>query len=249
MGGGAKNEAVRLIGSANAVLTEIDGGEPADGEHHNRIGRLLDHGISHRVDHQIRQRDTRETAWSLVEPTDVARLADAEPNMLVVLGSHKSGYVRQEAARLGRPIVEDGNARPGVTRMLAQRALEAIPDIRAVGADGVAALFAMELASENTGRLPTAVERAAREITEHTKCAHLCPELVTTALDLFERRVGRYSNNGSRDHHRHNLKEVDRREQILSEVRRTADELEGDALAVGQRLIAFYEASMTPTRA
>ncbi len=247
MGGGARSEAIRLIGSAVAVLAELEGGDSAEPEHHNRIGRLTDHGISRRVDHQIRQRDTGDSAWSSVEVADIARIAEADQNLLVVLGSHKSGYIRQEAARLGIAIVESGSARPGITRMLAQRALDSIPDIRTVGADGVAALFAMELSSDNEGRLPTAVERGAREITEHTKSPELCPELVMNALDLFEQRVGRYSNNGSRDHHRHNLKEVDRREQILSELRRTHDQLEDErAITAGQRLIAFYEASMTP---
>ncbi len=247
MGAGAKSEAIRLIGSASAVMEEIAGGEPAEAEHLNRIGRLLDHGISHRVDHQIRQRDTSASSWSSLEVDGVAAIAEAEPNMLVMLGSHKSGYVRQESARLAIPIVEAGTARPGLTRMLAQRALEVIPSIKEVGTAGVAALFAQELASDNTGRLPTAVERAAREITENTKCAEQCPELVMSALDLFELRVGRYSNNGSRDHHRHNLKEVDRREQIMSEMKRTSGDLTNEAsIAAAERVIAFYQASMSP---
>ncbi len=251
VGSGAKAEAERLVASASAVISEIAGDGAAPSEHKNRIGRLIDHGISRRVDSQIRQRSKPGSAWAGLEATAVEALAEAEPNLLVMIGSHPSGYVRQEAARLALPIVDAGDPRPGIARLLSQRALDAIPSVREVARAGVEAMFAAELARTDEGWMPRGTERGAREIVEQVRCVELCPELVDTALDLFASRTGRYAlSKGVFDHHRHNRKEVDRRAQLLADLQKISSDLDpGPQQAAAHRLIDFYEASLTPVRA
>ncbi len=256
MGAGAKSEAIRLVMSANELICGAADGLEVDDTHRERIVRALDHGISRRVDHRIRQTHTDAPAWYDLGAEQVTALVATDPGMVVVLGSHPNGRVREAAVRLARswiaPTDPATTRKPpaGVTRMLAQRALDATPPVRTAAIELVAELFAHEMNPAFRGRMPTGVERAAREIVAQTKSVTLCPELVDAALDLFACRIGRYSVDGVRDHHQHTLQEVDRREQVLGELRRLVPELTDEAsIAAANRLVDFYERSMRPVRA
>ncbi len=255
MGAGAKQEAIRLVSAANDLITSLDTAEPVAPDHRDRMARLLDHGMSRRVDHRIRQLHLDASAWSGLRPDRVEALSANEPGMLVVLGSHPDGQIRQASVELARSslVPTDGSPRRkppvGLTRMLAQRALDATPQVSAAARGAVAALFAEELMSEHRGRLPNGVERAAREIVAQTRSVTACPELVTAALDLFDSRTGRYSTTGVPDHHRHTLQEVDRREQVLAELQALLPDLTSEAAReIGRRLVDFYRRSLTPIR-
>lgn len=274
MGAGAKSEAIRLIGAAITILDGEDA-EPTDDDLYAdtdtdeedgpsryeaavaRIDRLLDHGISRRVDHRVRQHKLDNNRWADFEASAAAEAIADRPGMAVLLGSHPSGYVRQEAVRLAHETIaaatkpeSEVKVFPGLSRMLSQRSLDAISQVQEPAVAAVASLFEAEAAADNTGRMPTFVERACRELIATTRCVIDCPELVLAALGLFDSRVGRYSNNGVRDHHRHNLKEVDRRAQLLSELERLRPTLDAHtSQQAADRLVAFYEASMRPTTA
>lgn len=257
MGAGAKSESIRLIGAAIEVVEALESGGDASVEAEARVDRVLDHGISRRVDHRLRQHKVENNPWADLKVAAAASAVEARPGMAVVLGSHPNGHVRQEAVRLAAITVDtasdpDNEVRvsPGLAGMLSQRALDPVPPVRELATAAVAALFATEAASDNTGRMPTSVERAGRELLATTRCITECPELTIAALDLFASRVGRYSNNGVRDHHRHNLKEVDRRSQVLTELARLRPTLNVEAQTqAADRLIAFYDESMHPTSA
>ncbi len=269
MGAGAKSEAIRLTAAAIEILgARADENPAGDDAVHNetvaRVDRLLEHGISRRVDHRVRQRQLANNPWADLAVAAAEDAVAATPGMLVLLGSHPNGYIRQEAVRLATaalveaaktdPAPTDSGASskvlPGVTRMLAQRALDSSPQVRSAASEAVRLLFVNELASDNTGRMPTNVERAGRELLAHVRCVVEWPGLVETALDLFDNRVGRYSNNGVRDHHRHNLREVDRRSQLLADLRKLRPTIEESVPQhAADRLIDFYERSMHPTQA
>lgn len=257
MGAGAKSESIRLITAAIEVIESLKSSTDEADDAATRVDRLLDHGISRRVDHRLRQHKLDNNPWAEFEVGTAETTAAARPGMLVLLGSHPNGHVRQEAVRLGAAVVAaaadsgtDVKVLPGLARMLAQRSLDAIAPVREPAIQAVATLFATEMASDNDGRMPTSVERAGRELLATTRCVVECPALVESALDLFAARVGRYSNNGVRDHHRHNLKEVDRRAQVLAELQRLRETLtDGPQAQAADRLIAFYDASMRPTTA
>lgn len=257
MGAGAKSEAIRLISAAIEVIEGIASGEEPDDEITTRIDRVLDHGVSRRVDHRLRQHKADNNVWADFDVAQIESALAARPGLAVVLGSHPNGYVREEAVRLAAKTVDaaaeadsDVKVLPGLAQMLSQRALDPVPTVQARAIDAVAALMATEASSDNTGRLPTAVERACRELVGTTKCIGAYPQLVGQALDLFALRVGRYSNNGIRDHHRHNLKEVDRRTQLLTELEHLRPALTDEtAQHAADRLIEFYQASMRPTSA
>ncbi len=256
MGAGAKSEAIRLVESANQLIESADAGTVLDEMHRDRVVRALDHGLSRRVDHRIRQTHGLAPAWFELAVERVGSLAEADPGMVVVLGSHPNGHVREAAVRLARPWITPTDptltrkAPVGITRMLAQRALDPTPPVRAAAIELVAELFAHEMNPSYRGRMPTGVERAAREIVAQTRSVVLCPELVDSALDLFACRIGRYSIDGVRDHHQHTLQEVDRREQVLNELRRLLPDLTAPAsIDAANRLVDFYQRSMRPVRA
>lgn len=257
MGAGAKSESIRLIGAAIEVIEALASGDGAGTEAEARVDRVLDHGISRRVDHRLRQHKVTNNPWADFEVNTTEAAVAARPGMAVVLGSHPNGHVRQEAVRLGAITVTTASSAdnevkvlPGLAGMLSQRALDPVPPVQEPAIAAVAELFANEAASDNTGRMPTSVERAGRELLATTRCITECPALTVAALDLFASRVGRYSNNGVRDHHRHNLKEVDRRAQVLTELERLRPTLVEEAHTnAADRLIAFYDESMQPTTA
>ncbi|MEZ5379583.1 MAG: hypothetical protein R2733_23990 [Acidimicrobiales bacterium] len=255
MGAGAKSEAIRLVESANQLIVAASSGGDVADAHTERIRRALDHGLSRRVDHRVRETHIEAPGWYDLTADEVDGLVANEAGMLVVLGSHPNGRIREAAVHLAQPIVEptDPNARKppaGVTRMLAQRSLDPTPPVREAAISLVAALFRNELRPEFSGRMPTGVERAAREIVAQSRAVVRCPQLVEAALDLFACRIGRYSVDGVRDHHQHTLTEVDRREQVLAELRRLVTTLDDEAqIAAGNRLIEFYERSLRPVRA
>lgn len=255
MGAGAKGEAIRLVSSANELIVSTDG-EAVDEGHRERVVRAHDHGISRRVDHRIRQTNIEAPSWFDLDSDRVEGLVSADPGMLVILGSHPNGRIRETAVRAAAPWImptDPGTTRKppaGITRMLAHRSLDVAPQVREAAVELVAALFERELNPEFSGRMPTGVERAAREIVGQTKAVILCPQLVDAALELFACRIGRYSVVGVRDHHQHTLQEVDRREQVLGELRKVAAELTEDAsIASAARLVDFYERSLRPVRA
>lgn len=256
MGAGAKGEAIRLVSSANALIEASVSGAIVEDGHAERIVRAHDHGISRRVDHRIRQTTIDAAAWFGLDSDRVEGLVAGDPGIVVILGSHPNGRVREAAVRAARPWIlpenPDSARKPpaGITRMLAHRSLDVAPPVRETAIELVAALFERELNPEFSGRMPTGVERAAREIVGQTKSVFLCPQLVEDALDLFECRIGRYSVAGVRDHHQHTLQEVDRREQVLGELQRTVPDLTDDAsIATAARLVQFYERSLRPVRA
>ncbi len=255
MGAGAKNEAIRLTEAANALIAALDEGRPVSDDDHVRMVRLLEHGLSRRVDHRIRQLHLDTPAWSGLRPERVAAIAALEPGLAVLMGSHPDGFVRQAAVEGARSWLAsaDGSppARPpvGLTRMLAQRALDAIPPVGQAARQAVAELFATESEPDHRGRMRNGVERAAREIVAQTRSVVVCPDLVIAALDLFDTHVGRYSITGTPDHHRHTLREVDRREQVLAELGALLPQLTGEASrSAAVRLIDFYQRSLTPVR-
>ncbi len=260
MGAGAKSEAVRLALVADQTIESIVVGRQVDDEVKRKVARLLDHGISRRVDHRIRQVRPEPNAWTDVTADRVAGVVAVEPGMVVLLGSHRSGHVRQAAVELATSWIIDpatAEADPperrkpaaGVARMLAQRSFDPAPPVSDAARSLVATLFSLEQNSGYQGRMPTGVERAAREVVGQSRSVSACPELVMAALDLFETRVGRYSAGGARDHHRHTLQEVDRRAQVLAELEKLIPELEDpESIAASARLVDFYQRSLQPVR-
>ncbi len=256
MGAGAKSEAIRLVESANQLIASVGDGASVAEAHHERASRALDHGLSRRVDHRIRQTHIDAPAWDDVTLEQIDALVATDPGLLVILGSHPNGRIREAAIRGSaswiNPDERETTRKPpaGVTGMLAHRALDATPPVRDAAVELVAELFAHEMNPEFRGRMPTGVERAAREIVAQTKAVILCPRLVDAALDLFACRIGRYSVAGVRDHHQHTLQEVDRRGQVLDELRRVVPDLTDEfSIAAAARLLDFYERSLRPVRA
>lgn len=264
MGAGAKNEAIRLTAAATVMIesvltgsvrtTSVVDGEAVSDDGAARIARLFDHGISRRVDHRIRQLRSDSTAWTELDVDRVSELVASERGMLVLSGSHPNGRVRQRAIELAASLLAPADGvdtiRPpvGVTRMLAQRALDPVPQVSGSAIEVLAVIFATELASERGGRMPNGIERGAREIVAQTRSVIECPELVDAALDLFDNRAGRYVTTGVRDHHRHTLQEVDRRTQLLEGLQVMLPELGDDASrATAARLLDFYARSLVPS--
>lgn len=255
MGAGAKSEAIRLTSAANDLIERFEAGEPLTDVLTDRMARLHDHGISRRVDHRIRQLSTQPAAWSAISAEQVGPVASLAPGMLVLLGSHPNGHVRQVAVEIAtaRLLPADSSvgrkAPVGLTRMLARRALDPTPQVREASQSALALLFANELTFADGTRMPNGIERATREIVAQTRSVTVCSHLVDAALDLFDSRVGRYSVDGVRDHHQHTLQEVDRRAQVLGELEVMLPRLDDEAaLATGTRLADFYRRSLRPVR-
>lgn len=258
MGAGAKSEAIRLVESANQVLgaTSVRDLDAEPSVHRTRMEHAFDHGLTRRVDQRVRQTKIEAPHWFALTAEGAEAAIDADRSLVVVLGSHPDGHVRAAATRAGADRLAnphpDETRKPsaGVTGMLAHRAIDPVPAVRELAIEAVSTLFAGELHPDFKGRMPTGVERAAREMVAQAKALSLCPGLVGQALDLFDCRVGRYSNDGVRDHHRHSLKEVDRRGQLLDELQRLVPTLDDPgAVEVGARLVDFYQRSMRPVRA
>ncbi len=255
MGTGAKSEAIRLTAVGNDVIELVERGEPLNELLEDLTSRLLEHGLSRRVDHRIRQLSSPPAAWSALTHDRVPSIAETVPGMIVLLGSHPNGRVRQAAVERASGLLftpEGGVGRKapvGLTRMLARRALDATPQVQTAAESTVAALFANEATFAHGTRMPNGIERATREIVAQTKSLSVCPQLVDAALDLFDSRTGRYSLDDVRDHHQHTLQEVDRRKQVLAELESMLPGIDDEAVhATGVRLADFYRQSMRPVR-
>ncbi len=239
VGAGPRNEAKRLVTEGAEIVKAVAAGEGID---RPRVLRLVEHGITRNVDTQVRQVAGTSDVWDTVGPDQVQALVAVNPGMEVLLGAHRNGYVRQTVLER-----RSGEVLPGIARMLAQRAVDGIPPVRALAQQHIAALFSAEIAEVNDGRMPTNVEKAARELVGLTRSVTLCPTELLQALNLFSTRVGRYSRHGARDHHRHDLRETDRRAQLLDDVQLMLTTLTEPAeIEAATQLITFYEASLVP---
>jgi len=239
VGAGPRNEAKKLIGLVDVFVRTGSYAEEGD---HARIERLEEHGLTRNVDMQLRQVVGVGPDWDALAPECVVELVEQNRGLEVLLGSHRSGHVREAVVTShSEPPL------PGVARMLAQRAIDGVPTVAEAAQSSLHRLFQDELASGNDGRMPTNVEKAARELVGLTKSVTLCPTQLLEAVELFNARVGRYSRRGARDHHRHDLRETDRRSQLLIDLHALSRHLEdAQATRAVEALIDFYERSMVP---
>ena len=233
---GASERATRLIEGGVEVIET--------GEIPKIIEFLAAHGTNRSVDKQIRQRVNVDQRWQDLAPDQAVELANMHLGMVVLLGCHRNGYVREAVVQLATNHIDC----PGIVSMLAQRTVDQVPPIRDVSQAAIAELFASDAVGEEGGEMPAIVTRACQGIVSAAESVEFCPALVLRSLELFATRTGKFRKDRGRDHHVRTLRDLDRRSQMLSHLRRSADSHE-DPLAqqASAALIEFYEHSLAGT--
>ena len=233
---GASERATRLIEGGVEVIET--------GEIPKIIDFLAAHGTNRSVDKQVRQRVKVADCWKDLSPEQAIELADVHLGMLVLLGSHRNGYVREAIVQIAATKIDC----PGVVTMLAQRTVDQVPPIRDVSQGAIAELFASEADGEVGSEMPAIITRAAQGVVSAAESVEYCPALVLSALELFATRTGKYRRDRGRDHHIRTLRELDRRSQLLDHLRRDAATHETpEAQQASAALIEFYEHSLAGT--
>ena len=184
MGRGRRERATRYVIVADEAIGAVRAGRRVESV---ELTALAAWGFGHRIDREIRKVHPVPTAWASTMPTDVRRCAVAHPALLVALGSHPDGRVRAAAVDLARGGEHGTGAlhRPGPARMMAQRAADHVPAVRAVARSAVRALLETELRRTSQGQLLTNVEVAARELLAVSRSVDFSPELTALAIELL----------------------------------------------------------------
>lgn len=233
---GASERATRLIEGGVEVIDT--------GEIPKIIEFLAAHGTNRSVDKQIRQRTNVDDRWKDLTPEKGVELANTHLGMVVLLGCHRNGYVRQAVVELAKAHIDC----PGVVSMLAQRTVDPVPPIREAAQAAIADLLSSDAIGEEGGEMPAIITRATQGVISSAESVEFCPALVLRSLELFATRTGKFRKDRGRDHHVRTLRDLDRRSQMLAHLRRSADDLEEPlAQQASAALIEFYEHSLAGT--
>ena len=233
---GASERATRLIEGGVEVIDT--------GEIPKIIEFLAAHGTNRAVDKQIRQRVDVDERWKALTPEQAIELANTHLGMVVLLGCHRNGYVREAVVQLATAYTHC----PGVVSMLAQRTVDQVPPIREAAQAAIAELLSSDAIGEDGGEMPAIITRATQGVISAAESVEFCPALVLRSLELFATRTGKYRKDRGRDHHVRTLRDLDRRSQMLSHLRNSAESYE-DPLSqqASAALIEFYEHSLAGT--
>lgn len=233
---GASERATRLIEGGVEVIET--------GEIPAIIEFLAAHGTNRSVDKQIRQRVKVADCWKDLAPEQAVELTKTHLGMVVLLGSHRNGYIREAVVEIAATNIDC----PGVVTMLAQRIVDQVPPIRDVSQTAIAELFASDAVGEDGGEMPAIITRAVQGVVSAAESVEYCPSLVLSSLALYETRTGKYRRDRGRDHHVRTLRDMDRRFQLLAHLRRNAETLtDPEAQKASAALIEFYEHSLAGT--
>lgn len=242
MTSGAKNKAQQLAEAAGGLVEQLRSG--GDVEVPAAITYLAAHGINRGVDREVRRLRMEGTPWGDLDADTARPLVEVDPGLVVVLGAHRNGYVRETVVQ----YAEDLTHVPGVVSMLAFRCVDRVPPVSGSAQASLRSLLAASLDSSPEEPMSTVVNRAAKGIVANADSVVHCPDLVNMALVLFETRTPRWRRDRGRDHHERTLREVDRRSQVLAHLRHLAPTLQGDAAQDAcAQLIDFYEHSLVMT--
>ncbi|MFW2381722.1 MAG: hypothetical protein ACN4GZ_08195 [Acidimicrobiales bacterium] len=242
MTSGAKNKAHQLAEAAGGLIEQRRNGD--DGEVPASLSYLAAHGINRGVDREVRRLRMDGTPWGDLDPDTARPLVEIDPGLVVLLGAHRNGYVREVVVQHAGDLTHI----PGVVSMLAFRCVDRVPPISESAQASLRSLLAVALDGNSEEPMTTVINRAAKGIVVSPDSVIHCPDLVVMALKLFETRAPRWRRDRGRDHHERTLKEVDRRSQVLEHLRHIEATLDDDASrAACTQLIEFYEHSLVMT--
>lgn len=242
MTSGAQKKARQLAELAGDVITRHTSGmDPAVPD---AVRFVAPHGLTRSVDREVRRFRADGTPWGNLDPGVACDLAPLDPGLVVLLGAHRNGYVREAMMALAAELTHI----PGVVSMLAYRTVDRVPPVRDSAQTAIRSLFEAELENEAGDVMPTVVNRAAKGVVASPDSVVYCPDLVLLALQLFETRSARWRRDRGRDHHERTLREIDRRSQVLDHLRELAPTLDNDASReAAAQLIEFYRHSLVST--
>lgn len=247
-----RGQAQDLIAQADQLMAADDQGRPSPS---GQLDRLPSHGLPLRLDREIRRVKTTSQRWAELT-ADQASAASAGSDadrigLTLVLACHANGFVREAMVDLvtdsERSIGGDLLHYPGVTRMLAHRALDPVPSIRHTPRRVLTTLFEAELRRQPRGWMFTSIEVAAREVAGRAASIDRCPELLDLALDLFDSSIPVFHSRHGPTHHLPGAAERHRHRQIISHLQRgPGGENTGRAQRV-QRLITWHRQALVET--
>mgnify|MGYP000123369860 CR=1 FL=1 len=180
----AEEQAQGYVERANAALGHLDQAEQIWNESvRSSTDEMRVHSLSIPLDNAIRKVEGPFDAWTTVDPSSLAVIADRGPRKLLqVLSAHPNGHIREAFIHCAADLESDQ-----VLPHLANRALDFVPTVRQLATplvmERLANETALRLGPGAHGALNTSVHIAVTKLLA-PRTAVLNPELIRACIDV-----------------------------------------------------------------
>lgn len=179
-----EDRAQGYVERANAALGDVDQAEQIWNESiRSSTDEMRVHSLSIPLDNAIRKVEGPFEAWSLVDPSVLAMIANQGPRKLLqVLSAHPNGHVREAFINCATGLENDQ-----VLPHIANRAVDFVPAVRQLATPLVVERLASEAALRaepgDHGVLSTAIHIAVTKLLA-PRTAVLNPELISACIEV-----------------------------------------------------------------